>query len=251
MVASASSSSEKGPPVSTTAVSSSVRGWKFPERNAAACSPKSASASRGPATRSASTYPRGSSLASRASTTTSSSAASVSTSTVDDPPVDTDTATVARDVSRETNRLGSLADARAPRARAPVGPADALDIARAPASDAHACADIATRLRSHRPVWTAPASLARAAPRRHAMPTWRCVGNLVRSLHAERRHSPRRGTDFSLISLARSPSRDRVSDCLLSARDERAIGATSTIHSVPRFRKCSSAPRCFLTAGKK
>jgi hypothetical protein len=70
---------------------------------------------------------------------------------VDDPPVDTDTATVARDASRETNRLGSLADARAPRAPAPLGAADALDIARAPASDAHVRADIATRLRSHRP----------------------------------------------------------------------------------------------------
>ena len=54
-----------------------------------------------------------------------------------------------------------------------------------------------------------------------------------------------------MISLARSTSRDRVSDCLLSARDERAIGASSTLHSVTRFRKCSQAPRCFLTAGKK
>ena len=31
---------------------------------------------------------------------------------------------------------------------------------------------------------------------RDVTPTWRCVGNLVRSLHAERRHSSRRGTDF-------------------------------------------------------
>ena len=82
---------------------------------------------------------------------------------MDDPPVDTDTATVARDVSRETNRLGSLADARVPRARAPLGPADALDIARAPASDAHVHAVITNPTPVPPPRGTALASLTRAS----------------------------------------------------------------------------------------